>query len=81
MKMFGLYIGIFQLVYLSEPEETPNTTEEKIEEPAPLIAEATIDEIIKPELKKLIQMQKSVFMQQWKKQLIIIEELKKGKEN
>ena len=30
--MFGLYIGIFQLVYLSEPEETPITTEEKEEE-------------------------------------------------
>ena len=47
--MFGLYIGIFQLVYLSEPEETPITTEEKEEEPAPLVKEATVDEIIKPE--------------------------------
>ena len=47
--MLGLYIGIFQLVYLSEPEETPVTTEEKEEEPAPLIEEATVDEIIKPE--------------------------------
>jgi len=47
--MFGLYIGIFQLVYLSEPEETPITTEEKEEEPAPLIQEASVDEIIKPE--------------------------------
>jgi DNA-directed RNA polymerase I, II, and III subunit RPABC2 len=47
--MFGLYIGIFQLVYLSEPEETPITTEEKEEEPAPLIKEASVDEIIKPE--------------------------------
>ncbi|MBC8250693.1 MAG: DNA-directed RNA polymerase subunit K [Candidatus Nitrosopelagicus sp.] len=45
--MFGLYIGIFQLVYLSEPEETPITTE-KEEEPHPLIKEATVDEIIKP---------------------------------
>ena len=35
--MLGLYIGIFQLVYLSEPEETPITTEEKEEEPAPLV--------------------------------------------
>ncbi len=47
--MLGLYIGIFQLVYLSEPEETPITTEEKEEEPAPLVKEATVDEIIKPE--------------------------------
>ena len=47
--MLGLYIGIFQLVYLSEPEETPVTTEEKEEEPAPLIEEASVDEIIKPE--------------------------------
>ena len=47
--MFGLYIGIFQLVYLSESEETPITTEEKEEEPAPLIQEASVDEIIKPE--------------------------------
>ena len=47
--MFGLYIGIFQLVYLSESEETPITVEEKEEEPAPLIKEATPDEIITPE--------------------------------
>ena len=47
--MFGLYIGIFQLVYLSESEETPNVVEEKEEEPAPLIKEATADEIITPE--------------------------------
>ena len=51
--MLGLYIGIFQLVYLSEPEETPITTEEKEEEPAPLIAEATVDEIIKPETEEI----------------------------
>ena len=51
--MFGLYIGIFQLVYLSEPEEAPITTEEKEEEPAPLIAEATADEIIKPETQEI----------------------------
>ena len=51
--MFGLYIGIFQLVYLSEPEETPITTEEKEEEPAPLIEEATVDEIIKPETEEI----------------------------
>tara|TARA_B100001540_G_scaffold232236_1_gene206489 strand:+ start:877 stop:1461 length:585 start_codon:yes stop_codon:yes gene_type:complete len=51
--MFGLYIGIFQLVYLSEPEETPVTTEEKEEEPAPLIEEATVDEIIKPETEEI----------------------------
>jgi len=51
--MFGLYIGIFQLVYLSEPEETPITTEEKEEEPAPLIKEATVDEIIKPETEEI----------------------------
>ena len=52
MYSFGLYIGIFQLVYLSEPEETPVTNEEK-EEPAPLIAEATADEIIKPETEEI----------------------------
>jgi len=51
--MFGLYIGIFQLVYLSEPEETPITTEEKEEEPAPLIQEASVDEIIKPETEEI----------------------------
>ena len=51
--MFGLYIGIFQLVYLSEPEEAPITTEEKEEEPAPLIKEATVDEIIKPETEEI----------------------------
>ena len=51
--MFGLYIGIFQWVYLSEPEETPITTEEKEEEPAPLIEEATVDEIIKPETEEI----------------------------
>ena len=51
--MLGLYIGIFQLGYLSEPEETPITTEEKEEEPAPLIEEATVDEIIKPETEEI----------------------------
>ncbi len=51
--MLGLYIGIFQLVYLSEPEETPVTNEEKEEEPAPLIEEATVDEIIKPETEEI----------------------------
>ena len=51
--MFGLYIGIFQLVLLSEPEETPITTEEKEEEPAPLIAEAKLDEIITPKTEEI----------------------------
>jgi DNA-directed RNA polymerase I, II, and III subunit RPABC2 len=51
--MFGLYIGIFQLVYLSDPEETPITTEEKEEEPAPLIKEATVDEIITPKTEEI----------------------------
>ena len=51
--MFGLYIGIFQLVYLSEPEETPITTEKKEEEPAPLIAEAKLDEIIQPDTEEI----------------------------
>ena len=50
--MFGLYIGIFQLVYLSESEETPITTEEK-EEPAPLIEEAKLEEIITPETEEI----------------------------
>ena len=53
MYSFGLYIGIFQLVYLSEPEETPVTTEEKEEEPAPLVAEAKLDEIITPETEEI----------------------------
>jgi len=51
--MFGLYIGIFQLVYLSESEETPVTTEEKEEEPVPLVQEATADEIITPETEEI----------------------------
>jgi len=51
--MFGLYIGIFQLVYLSESEETPITTEEKEEEPTPLVQEATADEIITPETEEI----------------------------
>jgi len=51
--LFGLYIGIFQLVLLSEPEETPITTEEKEEEPAPLIAEAKLDEIITPKTEEI----------------------------
>ena len=51
--MFGLYIGIFQSVYLSEPEETPVSTEEKEEEPVPLIKEATVDEIIQPETEEI----------------------------
>ena len=51
--MFGLYIGIFQLVYLSDPEETPITTEKKEEEPAPLIAEAKLDEIIQPDTEEI----------------------------
>ena len=50
--MFGLYIGIFQLSYLSEPEETPNVVEEK-EEPAPLVAEAKLEEIITPETEEI----------------------------
>ncbi|MBT4455414.1 MAG: DNA-directed RNA polymerase subunit K [Candidatus Nitrosopelagicus sp.] len=50
--MFGLYIGIFQLIYLSEPEETPNVVEEK-EEPAPLVPEAKLEEIITPETEEI----------------------------
>tara|TARA_B100001123_G_scaffold172325_1_gene198077 strand:+ start:784 stop:1329 length:546 start_codon:yes stop_codon:yes gene_type:complete len=38
---------------LSESEETPITTEEKEEEPAPLIKEATADEIITPETEEI----------------------------
>ena len=52
MYSFGLYIGIFQLVYLSEPEETPVTNEEK-EEPAPLVEEAKLEEIIQPETEEI----------------------------
>ena len=50
--MFGLYIGIFQLIYLSEPEETANVVEEK-EEPAPLVEEAKLEEIITPETEEI----------------------------
>ena len=53
MHSFGLYIGIFQLVYLSEPEETPITTEKKEEEPAPLVEEAKLEEIIQPETEEI----------------------------
>ena len=53
MYSFGLYIGIFQLVYLSEPEETPITTEQKEEEPAPLVPEAKLDEIITPDTEEI----------------------------
>ncbi len=38
---------------MSEPEETPVTTEEKEEEPAPLVAEAKLDEIITPETEEI----------------------------
>ena len=38
---------------MSEPEETPVTTEEKEEEPAPLIEEAKLDEIITPETEEI----------------------------
>ena len=50
--MFGLYIGIFQLSYLSEPEETSNVVGEK-EEPAPLVPEAKLEEIITPETEEI----------------------------
>ena len=38
--MFRLFMCIFQGDYLADPEETPNTTDKKEEEAAPLIAEA-----------------------------------------
>jgi len=38
---------------LSDPEETPITTEKKEEEPAPLIAEAKLDEIIQPDTEEI----------------------------
>ena len=38
---------------MSEPEETPIPTEEKEEEPTPLIQEASVDEIIKPETEEI----------------------------
>ena len=38
---------------MSEPEEAPITVEEKEEEPAPLIQEASVDEIIKPETEEI----------------------------
>jgi len=50
--MFGLYIGIFQSSYLSEPEEAPNVVEEK-EEPSPLVEEAKLEEIITPETEEI----------------------------
>jgi len=38
---------------LSEPEETPITTEKKEEEPAPLVEEAKLEEIIQPETEEI----------------------------
>jgi DNA-directed RNA polymerases I, II, and III subunit RPABC2 len=38
---------------LSDPEETPNTTDEKEEEAAPLIAEAKLEEIITPKTEEI----------------------------
>ena len=38
---------------MSEPEETPNTTEKKEEEPAPLVPEAKLEEIIQPETEEI----------------------------
>ena len=38
---------------MSEPEETQNTTEKKEEEPAPLVPEAKLDEIIQPETEEI----------------------------
>ncbi len=51
--MITLYNGIFQLFYLSESEEPPTAIEEKEEEPAPLVVEATADEIISPETEEI----------------------------
>ena len=38
---------------MSESEETPITTEKKEEEPAPLVPEAKLDEIIQPETEEI----------------------------
>ena len=38
---------------MSDPEETPNTTDEKEEEAAPLIAEAKLEEIITPKTEEI----------------------------
>ena len=38
---------------MSEPEETPVTTEKKEEEPAPLVEEAKLEEIIQPETEEI----------------------------
>ena len=38
---------------MSEPEETPITTEKKEEEPAPLVEEAKLEEIIQPETEEI----------------------------
>jgi DNA-directed RNA polymerases I, II, and III subunit RPABC2 len=38
---------------LSDPEETPIVVEEKEEEPAPLVKEATVDEIITPKTEEI----------------------------
>ena len=46
-------MAFFKQIYLSEPEETPITTEEKEEEPAPLIEEAKLEEIITPETEEI----------------------------
>ena len=79
--MFGLYIGIFQLVYLSEPEETPIVTEEKEEEPAPLIKEASVDEIIKPETDEIDPDAEISVHATMEKAIDNFEELRKEKKN
>ena len=38
---------------MSDPEETPNTTDEKEEEVAPLVAEAKLEEIITPKTEEI----------------------------
>ena len=38
---------------MSESEETPFTTEKKEEEPAPLVPEAKLDEIIQPDTEEI----------------------------
>ena len=38
---------------MSDPEETPNTTDEKEEEAAPLIAEAKLEEIFTPKIEEI----------------------------
>ena len=66
---------------MSEPEETPITTEKKEEEPAPLVEEAKLEEIIQPETEEIDPDAEVSVHATMEKQLIIIEKSKKVNKN